>query len=164
MADSFEHFFKLNYREVEQRVRASGATGATDHVAAEATQEAFVRAYQRWWRLSHYQNPAAWVQRVALNYRTDLQRQDRRQSNLVTTMAVQYQPEDTELAPQIEAAVGSLPPRQQAAVRAVYTNGMSTTETADELGISTGAVRFHLNQARTTLRPALSSDTKGQEV
>jgi RNA polymerase sigma-70 factor (ECF subfamily) len=161
VADSFEHFFKHQYREIEQRVRAAGA--ASD-VAAEATQEAFVRAYQRWWRVGHYRNPAAWVQRVALNHRIDIERKGRRESALVTTMAVQAAGGEAALDPEIEAAVDSLPPQQQAAVRAVYTNGMSATETADELGISAGAVRFHLNRARNTLRPMLTPDTASQEV
>lgn len=160
MADSFEHFFKQNYRDIEHRVRAAGAAS---HVAAEATQEAFVRAYQRWWRIGHYRNPAAWVQKVALNYRVDLERQAQRQSTLVTSIEVEQQFGE-ESNEQIESAVGSLPPQQQAAVRAVYAQGLSTTETAEEMGISQGAVRFHLHRARNTLRPMLSSDTAGQEA
>ena len=72
--------------------------------------------------------------------------------------------DDDELDPDIEAAVGTLPPQQQAAVRAVYGDGMTAVETADHMGISAGAVRFHLNQARSSLRPMLSPDTAHQEV
>ncbi len=161
MSDTFEHFFKLNYRDVEQRVRS---TGASSDIAAEATQEAFVRAYQRWWRVSHYRNPASWVQRVALNCRIDLERDGQRRSRSVRAVAMESESVDEGPDPRIEAAVDSLPPRQQAAVRAVYADGMTAVETADQLGITPGAVRFHLNRARTTLRPMLSSDTAGQEV
>lgn len=160
MSDAFERFFKGHYTEVQHRVRAAGAS---PDVAAEATQEAFARAYQRWWRIGHYKNPAAWVQKVALNCRIDLERRERRESNLVRPLDVLMPPDDG-LDPDIEAAVGALPPQQQAAVRAVYSDGMTTAETADEMGITPGAVRFHLNQARGTLRPMLSPDTAGQEV
>lgn len=160
VSDAYERFFKTNYGDVQRRLRAAGA--APD-VAAEATQEAFARAYQRWWRIGHYKNPAAWVQRVAGNCRIDMERRERRQSRLVRPVDV-ITPIDDDLDPEIEAAVESLPPRQQAALRAVYEDGMSAVETADEMGISAGAVRFHLNQARTTLAPMLSPDTAHQEV
>lgn len=164
MADSFEHFFKTNYRDVEGRVRAAGAS--TD-VAAEATQEAFVRAYQRWWRVARLRNPAAWVQRVALNHRVDIERRTGRTTTLVAPIVVDNDSEaaiDATMDPAIESAVAALPPRQQAAVQAVYADGKTPAETASDLGISPGTVRFHLHQARSTLRPMLASDTAGQEV
>ncbi len=155
MADPFENFFKQHYRAVEARVRAAGAS---NDVAAEATQEAFVRAYQRWWRLSHYRNPAAWVQRVALNHRVDLERRQRRHTELIAPLPVEPAGPDG-LEPPLEAAVQSLPARQQTAVRSCYAEGRSTAETAEAMGITPGAVRFHLNRARNALRPMLSADT-----
>lgn len=156
---TFEDFFKANYLDVERRVLAAGASADT---AAEATQEAFTRAYQRWWRLSHYGNPAAWVQRVALNHRIDLERRAGRQSRLVAAIAVES---TGEVAPdtRVSDAVDELSPQQQAAVKAFYGAGMTTAEAADEMGISPGAVRFHLTQARRNLRPLLATET-GQEV
>ncbi len=161
VSDAYERFFKANYGEVQRRLRAAGAT---PDVAAEATQEAFARAYQRWWRIGRYRNPAAWVQRVAGNCRIDMERRERRESSLVRPVDVVAATVDDGLDPDIEAAVGTLPPQQQAAVRAVYGDGMTAVETADHMGISAGAVRFHLNQARTSLRPMLSPDTAHQEV
>lgn len=160
MSGTFEDFFKRNYREVERRVCTAGAS---PDVASEATQEAFTRAYQRWWRLSRYQNPAAWVQKVALNHRIDIERRQRRQSELVTAFVVESgdnEPHDH----RVDTAVDALPPQQQAAVRAFYNEGLSTEEAAAEMGITSGAVRFHLTQARRNLRPLLSRSTAGQEV
>lgn len=160
MADSFEHFFKGNYNEVLQRVAAAGAS---PDVAAEATQEAFVRAYQRWWRVGHFKNPAAWVQRVALNCRIDLERKSQRESRPLRAVEVELV-EEADADSRIETAVQTLPPQQQAAVRAVYSDGLSTEETAEDLGISAGAVRYHLSKARNALRPMLSSNTASQEA
>lgn len=160
MSETFEDFFKTNYREVERRVCAAGAT---PDIATEATQEAFTRAYQRWWRLHRYDNPAAWVQKVALNHRIDLERRQRRQTELVTAFVVEAgEPVDPD--PRVAPAVDSLPPQQQAAVRAFYGDGLSTEEAAAEMGISSGTVRFHLTQARRNLRPLLSRRAPAQEV
>jgi RNA polymerase sigma-70 factor (ECF subfamily) len=38
--------------------------------AQEVTQEAFVRAWTRWHRICRYDDPAAWVRRVAWNLAT----------------------------------------------------------------------------------------------
>lgn len=163
--DTFETFFKGNYREVERRVAAAGAS---PEVASDAAQEAFTRAYQRWWRLSRYQNPASWVQRVALNHRIDIERSANRQRHVVARLDVQTQaldaPSDVDADPRIDEALESLPPRQRAAVDAYYSEGLSAAETADRMGISSGAVRYHLNQARSSLRPQLSPESAPQEA
>ena len=132
-------------------------------LGADVAQEAFVRAYQRWWRVGHLRNPAAWVQRVALNYRIDIERKNTRECQVIQPVEVEVL-DEAESDPGVESAVRTLPPQQQAAVRAVYGNGMSTEETADDLGISAGAVRYHLSKARTALRPLLSSNTARQEA
>lgn len=162
MSDTFERFFKANYRDVERRVLSAGASF---DIASEATQEAFTRAYQRWWRLSHYRNPAAWVQKVALNHRIDIERHHGRQARVVT--AIEVSPLETEADgsdSRVSEAVESLPPQQQAAVQAFYHDGLTTEEAAEQMGISSGAVRFHLSQARNRLRPMLAPDTAGQEA
>ena len=41
-------------------------TGSFDE-AQDITQESFCRAWQRWARLSAYDNPITWVRRVAIN-------------------------------------------------------------------------------------------------
>ena len=41
---------------------------------------------------------------------------------------------------------------------------MSTAEAAEAIGISAGAVRFHLSEARASLRPVLVTHRYGQEA
>ena len=86
MATTFDDFFRSNYDDVLRGVRASGAT---DEVAADATQEAFIRAFPRWWRLRRYQNPAAWVQRVAINVCRDLVRSQKRYERVLSDFEVE---------------------------------------------------------------------------
>ncbi len=153
MSQTFEAFFREHYDSVERGVRASGVT---PEVAADAAQEAFIRAYPRWWRLSRYTNPAAWVQRVAINVSRDVDRKDRRHVAAIEAIEMERELEPTPV-PQLDDAVQTLPTRQREVVEAYYRDGLSTTEAAEEMGISAGAVRFHLSEARNNLRPQLAT-------
>ncbi len=160
MAKTFDDFFRSHYPDVVRGVRASGAT---DEVAADAAQEAFIRAFPRWWRLRHYQNPAAWVQRVAINVSRDLLRSEKRYERALTDLEVEAQLEPGD-SPDLDFAMTSLSHRQREVVHAYYHEGMSTAEAADAIGISAGAVRFHLSEARASLRPMLVTHGYGQEA
>ena len=157
MIATYDDFFRAHYDDIVAGVQA---TGATFDVAADASQEAFIRAYPRWWRIRRYRNPAAWVQRVAINVRRDIERSERRRGPLVATIEVEQQVDNADHT-FVGEAVATLPPQQQRAVEAFYTDGLSTGETADIMGISPGAVRFHLTQARHNLRPMLANEMHG---
>ena len=160
MAITFDDFFRSHYPDVARGVQASGVTG---EVAADATQEAFIRAYPRWWRLRHYQNPAAWVQRVAINISRDLYRSQKRYERVLTDLEVEAQLAPGE-SPDLGFAMDTLSHRQREVVHAYYHDGMSTAEAAEAIGISAGAVRFHLSEARASLRPVLVTHGYGQEA
>ena len=167
MTTEFRTFFRDNYDDVVGNLRRSGAT---DDTAADCTQEAFVRAYARWWRVGHYREPAAWVQRVATNLMRDVQRGRVRFERAVTLLAatnVETAPAASDAADtsiRFDRAVSTLPPQQQRAVDAYYGDGLDTEQGAEQLGISSGAFRFHLHQARNNLRPLLSAgDTGGED-
>ena len=61
---SFDEFYAANFQRLTLQLYAyTGDVGQ----AQDAVQEAFSRAWPRWSRLVEYDNPAAWVRRVALN-------------------------------------------------------------------------------------------------
>ena len=62
--DDFDAFFLARY---DSLTRSLAAAFGDREVAAEAVQEAFVRAYTRWRRVRRLDNPTAWVRRVAIN-------------------------------------------------------------------------------------------------
>lgn len=159
MSQTFEEFFKEHYDSVERGVSAAGADAET---AADAAQEAFIRAYPRWWRIRRYRNPAAWVQRVAINVSRDNHRRERRHVAALEAMEVEREL-DPGTIPELSDALHQLPARQREAVEAYYHEGLSTSEAADQMGISTGAVRFHLSEARNNLRPQLVTMGYGKE-
>lgn len=64
--------------------------------------------------------------------------------------------ETAELRERLEAAMATLPARQQAVVRLFEMEGFTSPEIAEILEVSDGTVRWHLHQARRTLREALA--------
>ena len=60
------------------------------------------------------------------------------------------------LAQRVRAAIADIAPGQREAVLLFYLQGLSHREVADELGISPGAVKARLHQARAALAPRLS--------
>jgi len=59
-------------------VRALTVVSGNREVAADCVQEAFVRAHLRWDRVSHLDQPVAWIRRVALNLARDQHRRHTR--------------------------------------------------------------------------------------
>jgi RNA polymerase sigma-70 factor (ECF subfamily) len=64
--------------------------------------------------------------------------------------------EQSELRERLLEVMAELPPRQRAVVEFFELEGFSSTEIADILELSDGTVRWHLHQARQSLRTALA--------
>lgn len=154
MARDFDDFFRASY---EQTVRGLELDGVRRDDAHDAAQEAFVRAYARWWRVGHYREPAAWVRRVAVNVVRDQHRRittsERALPRLAAEPATVPAIGDADVGPDVAQALTELPAQQRRAVELYYTAGLSTDEAANRMGISPGAFRFHLSRARRSLKP-----------
>ncbi len=161
MARDFDRFFRENY---DTTVRGLILDGTIAEDAHDAAQEAYVRAYARWWRVGHYREPVAWVRRVAVNVTRDQHRQAVVRENALpklvgdTTVPAPAEPDD------LDSALDLLPPQQRQAVDLYYYAGFSTDEAANRMGISPGAFRFHLSRARRTLKPRMIERIGRQEV
>jgi len=55
----------------------------------------------------------------------------------------------------LAALLAELPPQQRIAAAAFYVEDLSVAEIARAMGLSDGAVKYHLHAARATLRGAL---------
>lgn len=153
MARDFDHFFRENYTAT---VRALVLDGTPADEANDAAQEAYVRAYARWWRISHYREPAAWVRRVSVNVvRDDHRRRKTREAALPRLMGDPVEPAP-ELPDDFDDVLEHLPEQQRRAVDLYYRAGFSTDEAAERMGISSGAFRFHLSRARRALEPRMA--------
>ena len=111
-------------------------------LAAEATDEAMTRAYERWARVSALQRPEAWVYRVASNWAMSIFRRRR------LSLHPFYDPA-------VHAAVAALDTKHRSVVVCRHLLGWSVAETATALGISEGTVKSRLSRATATLRTRL---------
>jgi RNA polymerase sigma-70 factor, ECF subfamily len=164
MARDFDDFFRASYDHTVRGLELDG-TGRAD--AHDAAQEAYVRAYARWWRVGHLREPAAWVRRVAVNVARDQHRRQTVRDNAIPKLAAEPMTVDPLAGDDIEGldeALDTLPRQQRRAVDLYYIDGFSTEEAATRMGISPGAFRFHLSRARRTLKPRMVERLGRQEM
>jgi len=153
-AVGFDDFFAAEYsRVVGLAFVLSGRRG----LAEEFAQEAFVRAYQRWPTISAYDDPGAWVRRVAANLATSWLRRRTREAWALARVAAR-RPEPAEIVvedPEFWAAVRHLPRRQAQCVALRYLEDRSLADIASVLDIAEATVRVHLHRARQALAVTL---------
>ena len=123
-------------------------------LAADAADEAFVRAYADWRRVGQMASPAGWVHRVALNV---VRRRTRRAA---------FERRKVEPPPQVAKAVDrdiwivvrQLPERQRVAVVLRYLLDLPEHDIASAMGISRGTVASALAAARQRLARWLTEE------
>ncbi|HEX9863717.1 MAG TPA: SigE family RNA polymerase sigma factor [Acidimicrobiia bacterium] len=149
--DSFERF----YRDTWQRVYRALVVSVNDSdLAREAADEAMVRAYERWRKVSRMSNPEGWVFRVGMNWATSRLRRRSLQPRKVEAVGVVQDHDVAE--PKLIDAVRNLPRRHRDVVVARYLLDMSEADTALALGIPVGTVKSRLSRALTALKEVLS--------
>lgn len=122
--------------------------------AEEVTQEAFLRLLQNWRKVSGYEQPEAWVRRVAIRLAVreagrEGGRGTRERASLETRPPTEP---DLDLA----RAIATLAPRQRAAVVLHYYSDLPVLEVAQILNVSESTVKQHLLRARARLAELLS--------
>jgi len=138
--------------------------------AAEATQEALLRAYQarRRWRPGG--DAVAWMYGVTMNVVREMWRR-RKASHLngsvleawlsVGRLAVGGRDGEDEVREQLDAlarAIASLPPRQREAVSCRYLRQLDTRQTAAVMGCAEGTVKAAVHAALGNLRAILNHE------
>jgi RNA polymerase sigma-70 factor, ECF subfamily len=154
----FDQLFAGHY---ERLVRALTVVAGDSETAADAVQEAFVKAHLRWKKVSQYDDPIGWVRRVAINQLYDGHRRAGRKQRALTKLASMS---ESETAPveidEFDRLLASLPKQQRAATALHYVDGLSIAEIAVALGIAEGSVKSHLHDARRRLRPVLEREAR----
>ena len=137
------------------------ALGEPD-LAKDSADEAFVRAYERWPRVSAMESPTGWTYKVALNYGRRRARRRRIERALLMRQArdrsARGSPRggDTDLW----TIVSSLPGRQRTAIVLRYLGDFSESEVARLMGISAGAASSSLSAARHRLAELVKDDDR----
>jgi RNA polymerase sigma-70 factor, ECF subfamily len=156
-----ETLFRAHYGRL---VRALTLVAGSQEAAADAVQEAFVKAHLHWRRIQRYDDPVGWVRRVAINRLRDDHRRRGRKEKAEQRMHAEFRPQAVEWSDGADAAtlLAGLPRQQRLAVALFYVEGLSIAEVAATLGISEGAVKFHLHQGRDRLRGIVSARQEHQ--
>lgn len=132
------------------------------HLAEDITQEVLVRAQSRWSRIGRLDAPELYVKRMVLNEFLSWRR--RRAARYVPTARDALDrmsppaPDRTAAWDERDALlrlIGTLPPRQRAAIALRYYEDLPDEQIADLLGCTVGTVRSHVSRAIATLRGAL---------
>jgi RNA polymerase sigma-70 factor (ECF subfamily) len=130
-------------------------------VASDCVQDAFTRAYTRWRRVSRLDDPPGWIRHVALNRMRDHFRKTTRGRAAVERLDAQAAATAPEPAPPSDLAtlLAGLPPQQRIAAALFYVEDLDVQHVAHAMGLSEGAVKYHLHAARQTLRRALEAQS-----
>jgi RNA polymerase sigma-70 factor (ECF subfamily) len=153
-ANGFAALYRREYRSIRALAWAlTGDAGTAEDVA----QEAFLRAHQRWHVVSEYDEPGAWVRRVAINLATSFLRRRARELRALVRVQSQRRPdwEMPESDRQFWAAVRALPRRQAAVIALHYYEDLPISDIATVLEVAEGTVKAHLHKGRQSLAKAL---------
>ena len=154
--DAFEAFFWRHERDILGYLwRLTG----DEQTAHDLSQETFLRAWQHFDKLQHYDQPRAWLFRVATNLGINHLRGRARRPVAPAPTALEYLEQVSgdpahRLAEHdaIRQTLLDLPPRQRAAVVLCDVYGLSSAEAATALGISHGSLKMALWRGRERFR------------
>ncbi len=150
----FEDFYAAHRDEM---ARALGLSLRDASLGAEAADEAFARACQRWGQVSAYANPQGWVFRVGLNWARSWLRRVRRERERQPLVAQPHATEDRARDLDLEAALSTLNDAHRAVIVARFYLDWSVAETAEALGVAPGTVKSRLSRGLEQLRDVLEA-------
>jgi RNA polymerase sigma-70 factor (ECF subfamily) len=155
-ADTIDMLFRAHYARL---VRALTLVSGSREAAADAVQEAFVKAHLDWSRICRYDDPVGWIRRIAINRLRDDHRRSIRKQRAVDRLAaepVTIDSHDDTHDADLHWMLAQLPNQQRLALALFYVDELTVAEVARAMRLSDGAVKFHLHQGRQRLRQVLS--------
>jgi RNA polymerase sigma-70 factor (ECF subfamily) len=125
-------------------------------LAQDLVQEAFCRALPRWSKVSGYDDPVAWIRRVAFNLANSRWQRARVAARYLGRLRERHieGPNPDRVA--AVAALAQLPPRQRQAMVLHYLADMSVADIAAEEDVPVNTVKTWLHRGRTALAGLLS--------
>jgi RNA polymerase sigma-70 factor, ECF subfamily len=124
--------------------------------AQDIVQEAFCRALPRWHRIRRYDDPVAWLRRVAWNLATSRWRRLRTGSHVAQPYREESVPGPNADRVALTTALAQLPQAQRRAVVLYYLAGLVTREIAEHEGVAESTVRVWLHRGRNALANLLA--------
>jgi RNA polymerase sigma-70 factor (ECF subfamily) len=130
---------------------------------ADAVQEAFVQAVVHWRKVSRYDDPVAWIRRVAINRGLNRRRSHLRRAALTeriaatSTASTLYGFDPADHDGDLADLIVTLPPQQRLALSLYYFADLPVADVADAMQVSEGTVKYHLHAARAALARAMEN-------
>ena len=154
----FSDLFRTEYPALVRSIYLM--VGDREH-ARDIAQDAFLQLFTRWWRVSRYERPDAWVRKVAVRMAIRAMKRERARSRLEQVMS----PGGAQPALDLDVlrAVAKLPGTQRAAIVLFYLEDQPVAEVADTLGCSDATARVHLHRGRKRLAELLGEEESSME-
>jgi len=134
-------------------------------LAADLTQDAFVKAYKNYDTLEKPENARAWLYQIAHRVALDELRRRKIVRFLPWTgephgaaPSAEHMAMELRLSGDLQRALGHIPERQRAALLLAELHDLTGLELAAALGVSHVAARALLTRARESLRQALATE------
>lgn len=148
-----EDFARFWAKERDRVYRSVALAVGDPSLASEAVDEAMTRALERWSKVGHYDFPAGWTFRVAINWATSRRRKlalrpTRSREDLDRPVTDELP--DVDLANQL----ASLRPVQRSVLLLRFYLQMTPTEIAEVLDLPVGTVKSHVHRGLARLRIA----------
>src|SRR4026207_160164 len=143
-----DSLFRAHYGRL---VRALTLACGDREVAADAVQEAFVKAHMHWRRVQNYDDPVGWIRRVAINRLHDDHRRQTRKGKAWQRLAGEPQVEEGDqqgFESDLPAILAQLPKQQRIAMALFYVDELSIAEVAVALDVREGAGKSYLHHRK----------------
>lgn len=149
----FDEIYHAHFRSLTVQLTAYCGELAQ---AQDLVQEAFCRAYARWSRVSRYDDPVAWIRRVAWNLAASRWRRLRTAQRFLRRQREEHVPGPSPDRVALTAALAHLPAPQRRAVVLHYLADLSVNQIAQQEEVPEGTVKSWLHRGRAALAAQLA--------
>jgi RNA polymerase sigma-70 factor (ECF subfamily) len=142
----------------EPLVAALAFAAGSREAAADAVQDAFIQAYRHWEVVSSYDNPGAWVRRVAVNRIANQHRSRQRYEQALAALILD-EARETDPGERLAVirALAALGERERVVVALYYLADLPVSEVAEICELSGAAVKTILLRARRRLAVSMGA-------
>lgn len=151
----FPAFFRGEFTRI---ARDAYFVVGSKELAADIAQDAFIKAYVRWKKVSGYEKPGAWVRRVAIRLAIKVRERRAREVDLesASELSTSF---DHEQHADLREAIKQLSANQRAAIVLHYYYDYPLEEVAELMGCRPSTARVHLHRGRDRLRELLVQES-----
>jgi RNA polymerase sigma-70 factor (ECF subfamily) len=146
---TFDEFYAAHFGTLVVQLRA--AMGGDPTEAQDVVQEAFCRSWDHWDKLTGYDDPLAWVRRVAWNIAFSRWRRLRTARKYVHHLRPEPVAEPGPDRVALSAALARLPLDQRRVVVLYYLADLPISAIAQECDVPESTIRSRLHRARAAL-------------